>query len=81
MAQREWHEHLGAHPLGFQKPSSQNGMDDAMIGRLASATGTPSPKWHIAADATDAAMPAAMQASMRAESFPTIFSSYSPMSL
>ena len=71
----------GLMPFGFQKPRSQNGTDDAMIGRAASATGIPKARRHAAAEATDAAAPAAMQASMRAESFPATFSSYSPMSL
>ena len=52
-----------------------------MTGRLASATGIPRQRWQAAAEARDAATPAAMQATMRAESFPTTFSSYSPMSL
>ncbi|KFI67838.1 hypothetical protein BMERY_1951, partial [Bifidobacterium merycicum] len=36
-------------PFGRQKPMSQNGMDAAMTGSVASATSTPRPRWTAAA--------------------------------
>ena len=68
-------------PFGRQKPMSQKGMDAAMTGSVASATSTPSPRWTAAAAPTEAASPPAVHASVRAESLPTTFSVYSPMSL
>ena len=60
---------------------SQNGMDAAMTGSVAASTGTPSARLSSAAHATDDASPPAVHASVLAESFPTTFSVYSPMSL
>ena len=52
-----------------------------MPGSVAAATGTPRARLNRAAAATDDARPPAVHASVRAESFPTTFSVYSPMSL
>ena len=52
-----------------------------MTGRVAASTGTPRPTFATAAMATAAPSPPAVQASVRAESLPTTFSVYSPMSL
>ena len=56
-------------------------MDAAMTGSVAASTGTPKTRFARAAAATDEASPPAVQASVRAESLPTTFSVYSPMSL
>ena len=67
-------------PKGRQKPASQNGIDAHMTGNAASATSMPIQKWHIAATRIADPKPPATQTSVRNDSFPTIFSSYSPMS-
>jgi hypothetical protein len=60
---------------------SQNGIEAAMTGRLASAGSTPSSTWHAAAVPTEVARPPATQPSVLRLSLPTTFSVYSPMSL
>lgn len=67
-------------PNGRQNPASQKGMEAHMTGNAASATSMPTQKWHIAATRIADPKPPATHASVRNESFPTIFSSYSPMS-
>ena len=52
-----------------------------MTGSVTASTGTPRPTFAAAATATAVTSPPAVQASVRAESFPTTFSVYSPMSL
>ena len=68
-------------PFGRQKPMSQKGIDAAMTGSVAASTGTPSARLSAAAVATEDASPPAVHASVLAESLPTTFSVYSPMSL
>lgn len=80
MVDEELRELLGAHAEGPQKPESQNGMEAHTTGRAASDTSIPSQKLQIAAAAIADANPPATQTSVLKESFPTIFSSYSPMS-
>ena len=55
-------------------------MDAHMTGKAASRTSMPRANWQSAAAPTAEASPPARHASVRAESLPTIFSVYSPMS-
>lgn len=67
-------------PNGRQNPASQNGMLQSMIGKAASATSARRPRWTKAAAPTALPKPSDTHASVRRLIFPTIFSSYSPMS-
>ena len=67
-------------PKGRQNPASQNGMLQSMIGKAASATSACRPRWTKAAAPTALPKPSDTHASVRRLIFPTIFSSYSPMS-
>lgn len=80
MCRQKRQQLLGAHAEGPQNPASQNGMLQSMIGKAASATSACRPRWTKAAAPTALPKPSDTHASVRRLIFPTIFSSYSPMS-